>query len=68
MSDLSVQAIKTLNKNKLKLELKNRGLDRQGKKEGLVNRLTKAIIEIPCNPDKHECITKSVNISVGLAK
>ena len=65
MSDLSVQAIKTLNKNKLKLELKNRGLDRQGKKEGLVNRLTKAIIEIPCNP---ECTTKSVNISVGLAK
>ena len=32
MSDLSVQAIKTLNKNELKLELKNRGLDGQGKK------------------------------------
>ena len=68
MSDLSVQAIKTLNKNELKLELKNRGLDGQGKKEDLVNRLTKAIIEIPSNPDKHECTTESVNISVELVK
>ena len=32
MLDLSVQAIKTLNKKELKLELKNRGLDGQGKK------------------------------------
>ena len=40
-------SIKTLNKNELELELKNRGLDGQGKKEDLVNRLTKAIIEIP---------------------
>ena len=68
MSDLSVQAIKTLNKNELKLELKNRGLDGQGKKEDLVNRLTKAIIEIPSNPDKHECTTESANISVELVK
>ena len=59
MSDLSVQAIKTLNKNELKLELKNRGLDGQGKKEDLVNRLTKVIIEIPSNPDMHECTTES---------
>ena len=68
MSDLSVQAIKTLNKNELKLELKNRGLDGQGKKEGLVNRLTKAIIEIPSNPERHECTTESANISVELVK
>ena len=68
MLDLSVQAIKTLNKNELKLELKNRGLDGQGKKEDLVNRLTKAIIEIPSNPDKHECTTESANISVELVK
>ena len=67
MSDLSVQAIKT-NKNELKLELKNRGFDGQGKKEDLVNRLTKAIIEIPSNPDKHECTTESANISAELAK
>ena len=33
MRDLSVQAIKTLNKNELKLELKNRGLDAQGEKK-----------------------------------
>ena len=59
MSDLSVQAIKTLNKNELKLELKNRGLDGQGKKEDLVNRITKAIIEIPSNSDRHECTTES---------
>ena len=64
MSDLSVQAIKTLNKNELKLELKNCGLDGQGKKEDLLNRLTKAIIEIPSNPDKRECTTESANISV----
>ena len=63
MRDLSVQAIKTLNKNELKLELKNRGLDGQGKKEDLVNRLTKAIIEIPSNPDKHDYTTESANIS-----
>ena len=68
MSDLSVQAIKTLNKNELTLELKNRGLDGQGKKEDLVNRLTKAIIEIPSNADKHECTTESVNISVEIVK
>ena len=68
MSDLPVQAIKTLNKNELKLELKIRGLDGQGKKEDLVNRLTKVIIEIPSNPDKHECTTESANISVELVK
>ena len=33
MRDLSVQAIKTLNKNVLKLELKNRGLDAQVEKK-----------------------------------
>ena len=33
MSDLSVQAIKTLNKNELKLELKNCGLDGREKKK-----------------------------------
>ena len=33
MSDVSVQAIKTLNKNELKLELQNRGLYGQGKKK-----------------------------------
>ena len=32
MSDLSVQAIKILNKNESKLELRNRELDGQGKK------------------------------------
>ena len=32
MSGLSVQAIKTLNKNELELELKNRVLDGQEKK------------------------------------
>ena len=68
MSDLSVQAIKTLNKDELKLELENRGLDGQGKIEDLVNRLTKAIIEIPSNPDEHECTTESSNISVELVK
>ena len=68
MSDVSVQAIKTLNKNELKLELQNRGLDGQGKKEGLVNRLTKAIIEIPSNPDMHKCTTESANISVEPVK
>ena len=68
MSDLSVQAIKTLNKNELKLELKNRGLDGQGNKEDPVNRLTKVIIEIPNNPDKHKCITEIANISVELVK
>ena len=68
MPDVSVQAIKTLNKNELKLELKNRGLDGQGKKEDLVNRLTKAIIEIPSNPDRNECKTECANISVELVK
>ena len=34
----------SLNKHELKLELTNRGLDGQGKKQDLVNRLTKAII------------------------
>ena len=68
MSDLSVQAIKTLNKIELKLELKNRGLDGQGKKEDLVNRITKAIIEIPSNSDRHECTTESDNISVEPVK
>ena len=68
MSDLSVQAIKTLNKKELKLKLKNRGLDGQGKKEDLVNRLTKAIMEIQSNPDRHECTTESANISVELVK
>ena len=33
MSHLSVQAIKTLNKLELNLELTNRGLDGQGKKK-----------------------------------
>ena len=33
-------------------------------KEDLVNRLTKAVIEIPSNADKH----KSANISVELIK
>ena len=33
MSDLSVQAIKISNKNELKLERKNRGLDGQGKRK-----------------------------------
>ena len=68
MSDLSVQAIKTLNKTELKLELKNRGLDGQGKKEHLVNRITKAIIEIPSNSDRQECTTESDNISVEPVK
>ena len=68
LSVLSVQAIKTLNKNELKLELKNRGLDGQGNKEDPVNRLTKVIIEIPNNPDKHKCITETANISVELVK
>ena len=38
------------------------------KKEDLVNSLTKAIIEIPINPDKHECATESADISVELVK
>ena len=42
MSGLSVQAIKTLNKNELELELKNRVLDGQEKKEHLVKELIKA--------------------------
>ena len=67
MSDLSVQAIKTLNKNELKLELKNRGLDGQGKKEDLVNRLAKAIIEIPSNPDKQEYLFVLVLVSLTIS-
>ena len=39
-----------------------------GKKRRLVNRLTKALIEIPSNADKHECTTESANISVELVK
>ena len=69
MSDLSVQAIKTLNKRKLK---KTRAYKSctwwQGKKEDLVSRLTNAIIEIPSNADKHVCTTESANISVELVK
>ena len=68
MSDLSVQAIKTLNKHELKLELTNGGLDGQGKKQDLVNRLTKVIIEIPSDSEKYEFTTESPNISVELIK
>ena len=68
MSDLSVQAVKTLNKHELKLELTNRGLDGQEKNEDLVNRLTKAISEITNDAEKHEFTTESANISVELVK
>ena len=68
MSDLSVQAVKILNKHELKLELVNRGLDGQEKNEDLVNRLTKAISEITNDAEKHEFTTESANISVELVK
>ena len=68
MSDLSVQAIKTLNKHELKLELTNHGVDGQGEKEDLVNRLTKAISEITNDIEDHEFTTESANISVELGK
>ena len=38
------------------------------KKEDLINSLTKAIIEIPSNPDKHECTAESAGIPVELVK
>ena len=68
MSDLSVQAIKTLNIHELKSELTNRGLDGQEGKKDLVNRLTKAIIEIPTDSEKREFTTESPSISVELVK
>ena len=40
----------------------------RGKKEDLVNRLTKAIIEIPSNAEKHKFTKESANISVELVK
>ena len=59
MSDLSVRSIETLSKHELKLELTNPVFDGQGKKGDLVNRLTKAISEIP---------RESANISVETVK
>ena len=58
----------SLNKHELKLELRNRELDGQGKKQDLVNRLNKAIIEIPSDTEKHKFITENPNISVELVK
>ena len=59
MSDLSVRSTETLNKHELKSELTNRVFDGQGKKGDLVNRLTKAISEIP---------REGADISVELVK
>ena len=68
MSYLSVQDIKTLKKHELKLELTNCGFDGQGEKEDLVNRLTKAISEIPNDVEKHQFTTKGANVSVEPVK
>ena len=65
MSNLTVHSIKTLSKHELKLELTNRGLDRQGKKEDLQ---TKAISEISNDAGKHEFTIEIANISVELVK
>ena len=46
MTELSVESIKSLNKNELKTKLINRGLGTQGTKEVLLNRLSKTIQEM----------------------
>ena len=68
MSDVTVQAIKTVKKHESKLELANRGLDGQEKKEDLVNRLTKSISEILDDAEKHEFTAEGANISVEIVK
>ena len=40
----------------------------RGKRESLVNRLIKAVIEIPNDTEKHKFTTESANISAELVK
>ena len=58
----------TVKKHESKLELANRGLNGQGKKEDLVNRLTKSISEILDNAEKHEFTAEGATISAEIVK
>ena len=59
MTELSNESIKNLNKNELKIELKNRGLGTQGTKEVLPNRLSKAIQEMDTRNTESESRNKA---------
>ena len=54
MTKLSEGSIKNLNKNELKIEFINRGFGTQGKKEVLLNRLSKAIQDMVTTDTKSE--------------
>ena len=59
MTELSNESFKNLNKNELKIELTNRGLETQGTKEVLLNRLSKAIQEMDTRNTESESRNKA---------
>ena len=59
MKELSNESIKNLNKNKLKIELTNRGLGTQGIKAVLLNSLSKAIEDMDTKNTESESRNKA---------
>ena len=59
MTELSNESIKNLNKNELEIELTPLGLGTQGRKEVLLNRLSKAIQDMDTRNTESESRNKA---------
>ena len=68
MTEQSNESIKNLNKNELKIELKNCGLGTQGTKEVLPNRLSKAMQVMDTRNKESESRNKANEIDINTFK